>query len=237
LYNNGSTLPAGNSAAAPTLVKNVITENNQAVFFDAASTSITGTAGTFSSVVPGSYITVAGNAPFNVNTSTGYLVTGVSQDGSQVFVSSNLINVGTGFNNTIVQYQDFIDEIGTSFGSLQNKYASKKINLAKAAGQLKLILEACIPQEADFDLFYKIGPALSDFTLRPWRRFEQMPTIVKSTKRDDFSEITIDITDFDNQGNAKDLPTFTAFQIKIAMRTTNGAKLPQFRNLRVIAHA
>jgi hypothetical protein len=237
LYNNGSTLPAGNSAAAPTLVKNVITENNQAVFFDAASTSITGTAGTFSSVVPGSYITVAGNAPFNVNTSTGYLVTGVSQDGSQVFVSSNLINVGTGFNNTIVQYQDFIDEIGTSFGSLQNKYASKKINLANAAGQLKLILEACIPQEADFDLFYKIGPALSDFTLRPWRRFEQMPTIVKSTKRDDFSEITIDITDFDNQGNAKDLPTFTAFQIKIAMRTTNGAKLPQFRNLRVIAHA
>ena len=237
LFGGGTTLPAGNSATAPLLIKNVITQDDQSVFFDAASTSITATAGTFSAIVPGSYITVAGDSPYNVNTSTGYLVTGVSQDGSQVFVSGNLINVGTGYNNTIVQYQDFVDEIGTKFGSLQNKYASKKINLANPASQLKMILDASIPQEADFDVYYKIGPALSDFTQRPWKKFTALPVYTKTSKRDDFTEINIDITDFDSQGNPKDLTTFTAFQIKITMRTTNGAKLPQFRNLRVIAHA
>lgn len=239
LYGGGSVLPALNSSSSPVILKQVITTNNQGLTFDAGTTSITGSAGTFSAVVPGSYIVTTGDVinGYNMNSSTGYLVTGISADGSTVFLSGNVINVGTGYNVSVVQVGSYVDEIGTNFGSVQNKYCTKKINLTNPASQLKLIFQASIPQEADFDVFYKTGPALADFTLRPWTKFQPLPTINKTTKRDDFTEFTIDITDFDINGNPRDLVSFTAFQIKLVMRTTNGAKVPQFKNLRVIAHA
>jgi hypothetical protein len=228
-----------NSSSAPVLLKQVITENNTGLSFDAATSSITGAAGTFSALVPGSYIVTTGNVNFgyNMNSSTGYLVTGISADGSTAFLSGTVINAGTGYTVNVTQLGNYVDEIGTSFGSVQNKYCSKKINLTNPAGQLKVIFQAAIPHEADFDIYYKTGPATADFTLRPWTQFRPLPTIFKTTKRDDFSEITIDITDFDALGNPRDLPSFTAFQIKIVMRSTNGARVPQFKNLRVIAHA
>jgi hypothetical protein len=239
LYNNGSVLPAMNSSSAPVLLKQVITADNTGLIFDAGTTSITGSAGTFSAVVPGSYIVTTGNVAngYNMNSSTGYLVTGVSADGATAFLSGNVINVGTGFNVTVIQLSNFVDEIGTTFGSTQNKYCSKKINLINPASQMKLIFQGSIPQEADFDVYYKTGPAIADFNLRPWVKFQPLPVINKTTKRDDFTEFTINITDFDSLGNPRDLPTFTAFQIKIVMRSTNGARVPQFKNLRVIAHA
>jgi len=172
-----------------------------------------------------------------MNSSTGFLVTGVSPDGSAAFLSGNVISAQAGFGVSVIQLQNFVDEIGTSFGSTQNKYCTKKINLTNPASQLKLIFQGSIPQEASFDVYYKTGPAAADFTLRPWTKFHNLPVINKTTKRDDFTEITIDITDFDSLGNPRDLATFTAFQIKLVMRTTNGAKVPQFKNLRVIAHA
>lgn len=239
LYNGGSTLPALNSSSAPVLIKQVITTDNTGLSFDAGTTSITGAAGTFSALVPGSYIVTTGNVSngYNMNSSTGYLVTGISADGATAFVSGNIINVGTGFNVNVIQLGNYVDEIGTSFGSTQNKYCSKKINLTNPASQLKMIFQAAVPHEANFDIYYKTGPSTADFTLRPWTKFHNLPVINKTTKRNDFTEFTIDITDFDSLGNSRDLPTFTAFQVKIVMRSTNGAKVPQFKNLRVIAHA
>jgi hypothetical protein len=239
LYNGGSTLPALNSSSAPVLLKQVITENNTGLSFDAATSSITGAAGTFSALVPGSYIVTTGNVDFgyNMNSSTGYLVTGISADGGTAFLSGTVINAGTGYTVNVTQLGNYVDEIGTSFGSVQNKYCSKKINLTNPAGQLKVIFQASIPHEADFDIYYKTGPATADFTLRPWTQFRPLPTVFKTTKRDDFTEFTVDVTDFDSLGNPRDLPSFTAFQIKIVMRSTNGARVPQFKNLRVIAHA
>jgi len=239
LYNNGSVLPALNSSSAPVLIKQVVTANNTTISFDSGTSSMSSTAGTFSALVPGSYIVTTGDVVngYNMNSSTGFLVTGVSADGSTAFLSGNVINVQSGFNITVTQLANYVDEIGASFGSIQNKYCSKKINLTNPASQLKLIFQASVPHEADFDIYYKTGPATADFTLRPWTQFQPLPTINKTTKRDDFTEFTIDITDFDALGNPKDLPTFTAFQLKIVMRSTNGARVSQFKNLRVIAHA
>jgi hypothetical protein len=239
LYNGGSTLPALNSSSAPVLIKQVITANNTAISFDSVTSSISATAGTFSALVPGSYIVTTGDvvSGYNMNSSTGYLVTGISADGGTAFLSGNVINVQSGFNITVTQLSNYVDEIGTSFGSVQNKYCSKKINLTNPASQLKMIFQGSIPHEADFDIYYKTGPATADFTLRPWTKFNQLPTINKTTKRNDFTEFTVDITDFDSLGNPRDLPSFTAFQVKIVMRTTNGGRVPQFKNLRVIAHA
>jgi hypothetical protein len=64
-----------------------------------------------------------------------------------------------------------------------------------------------------------------------------MPNIVKNDTRGVFSEVEINVTDFDSDGNAKDFSSFTGFQIKIVFRTTNAARIPQFQNMRVIAHA
>lgn len=239
LYNGGSTLPSLSSSSAPVLIKQIIASSNTEISFSAATSSINASVGTFSALVPGSYIVTTGGVTngYNMNSSTGFLVTGVSPDGSAAFLSGNVISAQAGFGVSVIQLQNFVDEIGTSFGSTQNKYCTKKINLTNPASQLKLIFQGSIPQEANFDVYYKTGPAAADFTLRPWTKFHNLPVINKTTKRDDFTEITIDITDFDSLGNPRDLATFTAFQIKLVMRTTNGAKVPQFKNLRVIAHA
>jgi hypothetical protein len=52
-----------------------------------------------------------------------------------------------------------------------------------------------------------------------------------------FTDIEFNISNYDAQYNTLDLTPFTAFQIKLVMRSSNAARIPQFRNLRTIAHA
>lgn len=234
----GTTLPALNNVGSPVTLINTIVTNSTAISFSSGDNAINAPAGTFSAVIPGSYIRIAG-AGFaaNSNTSTGVLVTGVSSDGSKIFLASSVVNEAAGSSITIRQYLDFIDEIGAELGSSISKFSTRKINLENPAGQLKMIMDANVPNEASFDVYYKIGPAAEDFTRLAWVKFNALPNINKTNNRSEFTEITVNISDFDSAGNAKDFPGFTAFQIKIVPRTTNGARVPSFKNLRVIAHA
>ena len=234
----GTTLPALNNVNAPVTLINSIVQNSTAVSFTAGDNTINGTPGLFSAVTPGSYLRVSGTGfPANSNTSTGVLVTGVNPDGSKIFLASSVVNEAAGSSISVYQYLDFIDEIGAELGSSVSKFSTRKINLENPAGQLKMIMEANVPNEASFDVYYKIGPATEDFTRLAWVQFNGLPNINKTNNRSDYTEITVNVSDFDSAGNARDFPGFTAFQIKLVPRTTNAARVPSFRNLRVIAHA
>lgn len=226
-----------------------LVSSNTTVSFQASDNSInTTTAGLFDGFIPGSYLTISGSTVSgNNNTSTGVLIEDVSLDGTKIFLSTNaasntkpgiaLTNQIAGDSITLRQLTDFVEEDTTLDASGESKYITRKIALENAATSMKIIVEGNVPSAADFDVYYKLGSANTDFNVLTWTKFSSMPVITKSDIRGNFTDITIDITDFDSSGNVRDLPPFSAFQIKFVMRSTNAARVPQFRNMRVIAHA
>jgi hypothetical protein len=180
-------------------------------------------------------------------TSSGILVTGVINNGKTITVSSSVISTSTTADSiTITQYNDFTEELTTENGAAEAKFITKVISIKNPASQIKMIVETCVPNSADFDVYYKIGSSATDFNTISWNRFvapnqpntlSSYATIVKSDVRNIFTDVEFNICGFDAAGNPVDLTQFTAFQVKMVMRSSNAARVPQFRNLRVIAHA
>ena len=234
----GGTLPQYGTTSV-FIVYQTIVSSNTSISFNAAQSSIVATAAdTFTGIVPGRYITVTGAANAqNINTSTGILVTGISADRRQIFVDKALIQESAGSSVTIRQLQDFTEEATLTDATGESKYITRKINLENPATQVKILIDLNVPDEADFDIYYKLGSAAEDFNDFVWTIFADKPTVNKDNNRKNFTEYECNITDFDVAGKPLDKADFTAFQFKFVMRSTNAARIPAFRNLRVIAHA
>jgi hypothetical protein len=203
----------------------------------------------FEAVVPGRYLNIRGSTQStNTFTSSPVLVTRVSEDAQTVYVSAVLTSAVSGPGITIYQYDDYTEETTTINASGESKYIIRKINLENPATALRIIAESCIPSAADFDVYYKTGSVSTDFNKLVWEKFvaprqttigatSSYVSIVKSDVRGIYTDIEFNISDLDSTENPVDLTPFTAFQIKIVMRSSNGARIPQFKTLRVIAHA
>lgn len=243
--NRIGTFPTIFSTSDLTII-DLICSGNTTVSFDGNLETInTATPGLFSNIVPGRYISVNGSV-LNTNTSVGILVTGVNETGTTIFTSSLLTTEQAGSSITILQFNDFTDEATTLAGSADSKFITKVINLVNPATQIKLLIEACVPSVADFDIYYKIGASTTNFDNVAWTKYiapfqsgttSSYVNIVKSDVRGVFTDIEFNISNYDAQYNTIDLTPFTAFQIKLVMRSSNAARIPQFRNLRAIAHA
>ena len=161
-------------------------------------------------------------------------------------MSGTLVSAPAGDNIFIYQYDDFTEESTFTEASGESKLIIRQINLRNPASQIKMIVEACVPSAADFDVYYKTGAVGSDFNAIVWKRFiapnqpsqtSSYTNVVKSDVRGVFTDYEFNISNFDSLSNPVDITPFTAFQVKIVIRTSNAARVPQFRNLRVIAHA
>ena len=216
-----------------------VIRDDQTIAFDGINEAIFSTVPyLFYDVIPGSYIVVSGSSiPGNNSTSTGVRVKDISEDGTTIFIDGNLTSIGAGDFITIHALRDFIDERAYRGASANSKYITKRINLENPATNIKVLLDANIPSPAGIDVYYKVGSATENFDEMPWVAFTNLPNYNKEDTRGVYTEIQFDITDFDEFSNAKDLSPFTSFQVKIVMKTTNGARVPSFRNLRIIAHA
>jgi hypothetical protein len=234
----GGTLPPYGTTSTFIVYQTIVSSVTN-VAFNSAEQSIVSATSSFGLIVPGRYITISGAANAgNNNTSTGLRVTNVSQDDSKMFVSSNtIVDELAGATVTIRQLQDFTEEATFTDASGESKYITRKINLENPASQLKIIMDINCPAEADFDIYYKVGSAAQDFDQLVWDKFEQLTIPNKDNNRSVFTEYETTITGFDSSGFPIDMSPFTAFQLKIVMRSTNGARIPKFANLRVIAHA
>ena len=242
-----SPFPAVGSTSQVELIT-VIASSNTTISFDGGNSFInTISDGLFNNVIPGRYITVSGSSVLgNTFTSTGLLVTNVTPNGRTIAVSGTLVSAPAGDNIFIYQYDDFTEEITFTEASGESKFIIRQINLRNPASQIKMIVEACVPSAADFDVYYKTGAVGSDFNTIVWKRFiapnqpsqtSSYANVVKSDVRGIFTDYEFNISNFDSLSNPVDITPFTAFQVKIVIRTSNAARVPQFRNLRVIAHA
>lgn len=243
----GNVLPAIGSTST-ILVIDTQVSGNTTVSFDGNFKQInTTTDNLFQNIVPGRYISVSGSTVAgNTYTSQGLLVTAVSLGGRQITVSGTLATAAAGDAITIRQYNDFTEEFTNLNAATEGKYISTIVNLKNPATQLKLIIESCVPSAADFDVYYKTGAAGADFTTINWVRYvaplqtnqlSSYATIAKSEQRGVYTDVTFNISNYDSTYTPVDITPFTAFQIKLVMRSSNAARIPQFRNLRVIAHA
>jgi len=251
----GTSLPLWGTAQAATTstiyITDLIANSSQTISFDGSNSSAgfinTATPGLFSNVIPGRYIFVSGSSiAANNFTSTALLVTGVDTLGQTLTVSGALTTTNIANGITIRQYNDFTEEFTVASAATDSKYISNIINLKNPATQFKLQVECCVPSAADFDVYYKTGAAGADFNTISWTRFiapnqpnalSSYATLAKSDQRGVFTNVDFNISGVNNVGTPVDLSPFTAFQVKLVMRSSNAARIPQFRNLRVIAHA
>lgn len=134
----------------------------------------------------------------------------------------------SGFNVPIV----FSPETAAFGGTSLAKHITSQVELAETATGIKVILGANRPSVAGFDLYYRVGT--SDDVL------EGLPWILKTEDTNNAPDDTENVyQDYEYLigGLAGQIAPFTKFQLKIVMYSTNTAKVPTFKNLRVIALA
>jgi hypothetical protein len=124
---------------------------------------------------------------------------------------------------------DVSGEHNADLGGSVARYITKQISLNDVSDQLDIYLDAQRPSsECDITVYAKVktNDALA-FSALPWTTVEPANTIPVSTNINDFREVHYV---FNNAGTE-----FSAFAIKIVMTSTNSAKVPLVKGLRVIA--
>ena len=134
----------------------------------------------------------------------------------------------SGFNVPIVYSPETTAFGGTSLA----KHITKEVILAEPATGIKVIVAANRPSVASFELYFRTGT--SDDLL------EGIPFILQTEDTNNAPDDEYGVyTDYEYLigGLGGKLAPFTKFQLKIVMLSTNAAKVPTFKNLRVIALA
>lgn len=127
---------------------------------------------------------------------------------------------------------NFVDETAAIGGSHIGKHIVRPVTLEEDAIGLKILLSAHRPSAADFDVYYKVANDGENFDDTPWIEVAKETELPSDENPDVFRDYRYLV------GGQNGLSTsFSRFVIKIVMKSTNSAKPPIFRDLRVIALA
>ena len=106
----------------------------------------------------------------------------------------------------------------------------KPVTLAEDAVGLKIIASANRPSSADFQFFFRTASGDENIEDQAFT----LLTEETSNPSDDNTAILREYR-YTAGGQGGDLPAFTQFQIKVVMRSTSAARVPYFKDIRVIA--
>ena len=127
---------------------------------------------------------------------------------------------------------NFVDETAAIGGSHIGKHIVRPVTLEEDAIGLKILLSAHRPSVADFDVYYKVANDGENFDDTPWIEVVKETELPSDENPNVFRDYRYLV------GGQNGLSTsFSRFVIKIVMKSTNSAKPPIFRDLRVIALA
>ena len=132
----------------------------------------------------------------------------------------------SGFNVPL----SYVDETAATDGSAAAKHLTKIVTLEDDAVGLKILLTANRPNGTDFQLYFRT--ATSDEVITD-KSFTLQPS--ETTLPTDESIAVFREYRYLIGGQNGALPAFTKFQVKIVFRSTNSAKVPRIRDLRIIA--
>ena len=138
---------------------------------------------------------------------------------------------GSSANNINIPL-NFVAETNPTGGSSIAKHITRPVTLAASAVGLKIILAANRPSVADFDVYYKAISDDASFGDVNWVEVSKEVNLPSDENPGIFRDYEYIV------GGPGGLSVpFNRFIIKIVMRTSNNAKPPTFKDLRVIALA
>jgi len=108
------------------------------------------------------------------------------------------------------------------------RYITRPVELINPADELRILFDANRPPSSNIDVYYKVGPAGSEtpFVDQNWEEVTLDENVPSNENYDSFSEYEY------TQELGED---FIVYAIKIVMRSTNEARVPRIRDLRVIS--
>ena len=149
---------------------------------------------------------------------------------STTVISNRVNNPSEGATLGDTRYiEEFVNEEKSYGGSISSKYMTREVELADTAIGLKVMFNVHRPVGAEVDVYYK--------TKRPEEKgnFDDLHwTAAKDPANYDPAATAPEQYD-EYQYIINDLDEFVSFSVKIVMRTSNSAKVPKIKDLRVIA--
>jgi len=142
------------------------------------------------------------------------------------FAGSATVNMVSDNDYTITQLDRFVEDFAPLGATNAANYVTRTLTLATAADSLKIIFDANIVTATDLKVYYRTWDGEQDLDLLPYT--DTGFNVQNLDTEGNFRERTIDL---------EDLPLFTNVNIKIVMKSTNGAAVPKIKNLRMIAHS
>lgn len=132
----------------------------------------------------------------------------------------------SGFNVPI----NFVNETQPTGSSSASRHIMSPVILDQDAVGLKIITSVHRPSAADFLIYYRTATGDEVLSDKNWVYLPEETNNPSDENPNIFREYR-----YLAGGTGGNLSAFTQFQVKIVMRSTNSAKVPVFRDLRVIA--
>jgi len=172
----------------------------------------------------------------DMNTATTFVSPVVDMQRTSLWAIHNIIDNqvdSAGADTTLTNVPNvFTAETTATGGSSVAKHITRPITLAEDAVGLKILLAANRPSVSDFKVYYKAIADDALFNETTWTettKINNLPTDENPLIYRDYEYLV--------GGNAGLSAPFTKFQVKIVMTSSNNAKVPTFKDLRIIALA
>ena len=174
-------------------------------------------------MVPGAFVTITTSG--NVTNNGTFRLTAVSNEGASFSIPvSNAVPTG---NITSIVYRPmFVSDEAASGSSTRSNYVTRKIELATPATSLLVRFAVSQPVGSDIEVYYKLqnGNEASGFDTKEYTQLNL------GTIKDTVDGQFVDIEKF-----VDSLASFSAFVIKIVLKSTSIAAYPKVKDLRIIA--
>jgi hypothetical protein len=174
-------------------------------------------------MVPGAFVTITTSGAVTNNGT--FRLTAVSNEGASFSIPvSNAVPTG---NVTSIVYRPmFVSDEAASGSSTRSNYVTRKIELATPASSLLVRLAVSQPVGSDIEVYYKLqnGNEASGFDIKEYTQLDL------GTIKDTVDGQFVDIEKF-----VDSLASFSAFVIKIVLKSTSIAAYPKVKDLRIIA--
>ena len=174
-------------------------------------------------MVPGAFVTITTSG--TVTNNGTFRLTAVSNEGASFSIPvSNAVPTG---NVTSIVYRPmFVSDEAASGSSTRSNYVTRKIELATPATSLLVRLAVSQPVSSDVEVYYKLqnGNEASGFDTKEYTQLNL------GTIKDTVDGQFVDIEKF-----VDSLASFSAFVIKIVLKSTSIAAYPKVKDLRIIA--
>jgi hypothetical protein len=231
---NNPTYSSENFASANDIIT-IASANNIMVTLDASvngKATITLTGATdktnASSLIKGTLLNISANNGIN---SGQYRILNVTDSGANISVinvsSQNVTTNGTA-TYTITNGRNFIAEEAAFDGSVYSKYITRQVDFINPCTAFKFIVDTIKPDEAAINFYYKTSEVGDTIELKDKEYTPINNVVVRTSFAGEY---------YETAQLVEGLAQFDAIAFKITFTSTDSAKIPKIRNLRVVALA